>query len=533
VTPSNEQESGEPAGSSPPHDLKRKTARGALFSATAQLANFVFRTASMVILARLLTPADFGIVGMITACTGFLELFRDMGLSAATVQRQSIDRSQVSTLFWVNLVAGCSLAALCAIAAPFIARFYHEPRLFWPTIALGTGFAVNGAAIQHEAILTREMRFAAIAAIDTVSLLVSIGVGVALAIAGYGYWALVGMYAASPVVGLLGFWTVGRWIPGPPRRGVGVRQMLRYGGALTLNNLVLYVAFNVDKVLIGRFWGAVPLGIYGRAYQLISLPTHSLNSTIGQVAIPALSRLQNDCERLRNYFLKGYGLFLSLVMPLTVSCALFAEDIVQFFLGAKWSAVVPLFRLLAPTILTLALVHPIGWLLLAIGRPARGLQIALVSAPVVILAYVLGLGNGPAGVAAGFSISTTLLVVPLLIWATRGTPVTAADMFKTLFRPFLSILAAAAATLLLWRFVNLSGSVFVRLCLCNLLFFGVYGVLLGFALGQKDLYLGLLREIGVWPFTRRRDGRATSERPDSSEDYAARGRQNSSSDQGR
>src|SRR5271165_587337 len=207
----------------------------------------------MVVLARLLTPADFGVVGMVTACTGFLEMFRDMGLSVATIQRASITHAQTSMLFWVNLAAGGILAALCAATAPLLARFYHEPRLFWPTIALGAGFVFNGAAVQHRAILAREMRFAALAVIEIVSVVVSVAVGIVMAVAGQRYWALVGMYVSVPILGLLGVWAVGGWVPGLPQRGAGVRAMLRYGGTLTLKNLVMYLALNTDKVLLGRF----------------------------------------------------------------------------------------------------------------------------------------------------------------------------------------------------------------------------------------------------------------------------------------
>jgi O-antigen/teichoic acid export membrane protein len=215
-----------------------------------------------------------------------------------------------------------------------------------------------------------------------------------------------------------------------PGHGNSVHASIRR--RLTLKNLVLYLGFNADKVPVGRFCGAEALGIYERAYQLISLPTQNLTSAIGQVAVPALSRLQNDPDRLRSYFLKGYGLFLSLIMPITMSCALFSKDIIMVFLGPKWGAAVPLFRLLTPTVLTLALVNPLAWLLLAMGQPGRSLRIALVTAPVVIAGYVFGLSAGPSGVAAGFSVTTFLLAAPIILWATRGTSVPVLDNLKVI-----------------------------------------------------------------------------------------------------
>jgi O-antigen/teichoic acid export membrane protein len=416
-------------------DLKGKTARAALIATCGQGANFFLRIGSMVVLARLLAPADFGLVGMATACTGFLELFRDAGLSMATIQRASISHAQISTLFWLNLAVGGLLAALCAVTAPLVVAFYHEPRLLWVTVVLGMSFVCSGAAAQHRAILQRHMRFTVLTTIDIVSLLTGIALGVGMALAGKGYWALVGLPVCQSIVGVLGVWIADRWIPGLPRRGIGLQSMLRYGGTVTLNSVIVYIAYNADKVLLGRFWGAETLGIYGRAYQFINLPTTLLNTTVGQVAFPALSRLQSDPERLRSYFLKGYSLFLSLVMPITMGCALFSDDIILVVLGPKWSQAAPVFRWLAPTIVAFALINPFGWFMLATGRATRSLKIALLIAPVVILGYLAGLSHGSTGVAIGFSIAMILLVVPAIWWAKRGTLISTSDILGEVMRP--------------------------------------------------------------------------------------------------
>jgi O-antigen/teichoic acid export membrane protein len=485
------------------HDLKRNTARGAVVSFVRQGANFTLRTGSMVILARLLSPADFGLVGMVTACTGLLGLFRDAGLSHATVQSATITRAQTSMLFWVNLAVGTLLAGLCAAIAPLIAAFYHEPRLLWVTIVIGVGFVFSGAAAQHGAMLQRNLRFTALAIIDILSLVVGIAVGIGMALAGQGYWALVATSLSPPVMAFFGVWVAGGWIPGLPRRGAGVQSMLRYGGSLTLNWVICYIAYNVDKVLVGRFLGAEALGIYGRAYTIVNLPSYNLSSIVHLVGFPALSRLQNDPERLRSYFLKGYGLFLTLMMPITMGCALFAEDIIHVFLGPKWGAVVPVFRLLVPTSLVLAMIDPFNCLLLATSRMKRILKMTMLIAPVLILGYVAGLSYGPTGVAAGFSIASIILVVPVILWATHGTPISALDTLREVIRPFLAVLIGAGAALASWNFVHMLASPLLRLIAAGGILFGVYAVVLWFVMDQKAVYLGLLREIGVWPFARR------------------------------
>jgi PST family polysaccharide transporter len=444
---------------------------------------------------------------MATAWTGFLELFRDGGLSMATIQRVTVTREQVSTLFWINVAVGAALATICAAMAPLLATFYHEPRLLWMTIAIGAGFLVGGAAAQYRASLTRDMRFALLTTIDVGALFVSVAVGIGMAVTGFGYWSLVGMTVSLNVVTVVSLWVAGGWLPGPPRRGVGVRSMLKYGGTVTLNAVVAYIAFSADKVLVGRFWGADVLGIYGRAYQLINLPTTNLNAAIAQVGFPALSRLQDNPERLKSYFLKGYGLFLSLVIPITMGCALFAEDIIRVFLGPQWGAAVPVFRLLAPSVFAFKLMNPFGWFMQATGRATRSLYLGLLLAPVIILGYIAGLPYGATGVATGFSVALLLMMLPLIYAATRGTPVTVVDTFRVVLRPLVSILIGAGATLAIWPFLHLLVSPLLRLFVGNAIMFGVYAIFLWFVMGQKAVYLGLIKDLGVWPLaSRRRNG---------------------------
>ncbi|HWO40081.1 MAG TPA: oligosaccharide flippase family protein, partial [Candidatus Acidoferrum sp.] len=249
-------------------DLKEKAIRGGLARICAQGAGFLLRLASLMILARLLGPEDFGLVGMVTVFTGVLTLFRDFGLSSAAIQRTNVTDEQISTLFWINLLVGALLALLAVAMAPVIAAFYHEPRLFGVTVVLATGFLFNSAGVQHGALLQREMRFTALAVINTIGLIIGTVIAIAGAKAGYGYWSLVAMTLTLPITNTIGFWLATSWIPGLPHRRAGIRSMVRFGGTVTLNGLVVYVASNFEKVLLGRFWGADVLGIYGRSYQL-------------------------------------------------------------------------------------------------------------------------------------------------------------------------------------------------------------------------------------------------------------------------
>jgi len=476
-------------------DLKEKTIRGGLARLAAQGANFALRTGSMMVLARLLNPKDFGLVGMVTAFTGFLSLFRDFGLSSAAIQRASVTEEQVSTLFWINMFVGAILGIAAVAMAPVIAAFYHEPRLLAVTVVLASGFLFNAAGVQHGVLLQRQLRFTALAIINTLALVVGTAIAIGGALAGYGYWSLVAMTIALPLVTTIGSWVTSGWVPGKPRRQSGIRSMMRFGGGITLYGLISYVGTNFEKVLLGRFWGSDALGLYGRAYQLINIPTDNLNFAAGEVAFSALSRIQHEPARLKNYFLKGYALVLAMTLPITVLCALFAEDMILVLLGPKWSAAVPIFRLLAPTILVFAIVNPLGWLLCSTGRVGRLLKMALVTTPFMIAGYFAGLPYGPRGVACAYSLLMLLWILPAIAWAVNGTGITVWDIALTVRSPLVAGTVAALSALgVRWSYGRFL-SPLPRLIIESIVMLAVYASMLVFATGQKSFYLEVFRSL--------------------------------------
>jgi PST family polysaccharide transporter len=476
-------------------DLKEKTIRGGAARLGSQVASLALRTGALIVLARLLGPRDFGLVGMVTAFTGALTWFRDFGLSAAAVQRTDITAAQHSTLFWINVLFGALLALVTLAAAPAIAAFYHEPRLVWVAALLGTAFLFNAVGIQHSALLQRQMRFTAVAVISVVSLMVSTAVGIGGAALGYGYWALVASSVIAPLVASIGFWLATGWVPGIPRRRAGIGSMMHFGGTLTLNGIIAYIGFNADKVMIGRFLGVDAIGIYGRGFQLVTIPTDNLNSAVGEVAFSALSRLQNDPARLRNYFLKGFSFVLGLTLPITVACALFADDIVLVLLGPKWQASTEIVRLLAPTIAVTAVINPMGWLIYSLGLVRRSLKIALVFAPIMVLGCVLGLPYGAAGVAFAYSAVMVLWVVPHVAWCVYGTAIFVGDVAAAVIRPLACAVIAGAVGYAARQMCGDFLSPVPRLVLESGVLALSFFALLVFVAGQRALYVDLLRGL--------------------------------------
>ena len=318
---------------------------------------------------------------MVTVLTGMFEVFSTGGLSAATVQRPEVSDDQISALFWFNMALGLLLAALCLVAAPLLADFYNEPRTAQVLAAMAPFFILTAASVQHSAVLLRQMQHATLSAIEVAAEAVAAVIGIAMALAGWGYWALVASSLALPFVVTIGVWIATGWIPQARCRASGIVPMLHFGGTLTLNNLVVYGGYNAEKLLLGRYFGPDTLGLYSRIDELINLPTRIVNSAFGSVTFAALSRVQTVPARFKRYFLAGYSLVLAITIPTTIFCAVLADDIIIVVLGPKWIEGALIFRLLAPTILVFGIINPTAMLLQSSGLHRRSLNIAFVIAP--------------------------------------------------------------------------------------------------------------------------------------------------------
>ena len=398
-------------------NLPGRSFYGSIITLSAQAVRFVLQLTSTVVLARLLTPFDFGLLAMVTAITGFVAMFKDGGLSMATIQRAKVSQNQVSSLFWVNCGLGALLMLVVALLAPVVVWFYHEPRLFWITIALSGTFVCSGIAVQHQALLRRQMQFKTLAVIDISSMAFGIVVGIGMALAGFGYWALVWMTFGSAFFNALLLWLLCSWRPSSFRRRTGARSMLAFGGRLTGFEVLNYFTRNFDNVLIGRVLGSAPLGIYSRAYGLLTLPINQINAPVSSVMLPSLSRLQSKPEEYARLFLRaliGLGL---VTVPLVVFSFVRAREVVLVLLGTQWLPAVPVFQLLAPAALVGAINIVPGWLCISLEKAEKQIHYGLVSAPICVATFVIGVNWGIEGVAAGFS-----LAFFGLFWAFVCTP---------------------------------------------------------------------------------------------------------------
>jgi len=414
-------------------DLTGLTLRGAAATIVSQAARFLISIVGAIVLARLLTPRDYGLIGMVGAVIGFIAIFRDLGLDSAVIQRADVTASQVNALFWINTATGVALAVATAAIAPGVAWFYGEPSLTWITIVSALAFVLGGSVVQHEALLRRQMRFARLATVDIGSMLVGFAAGILLAWRGAEYWALVLSQLVTAFARVCGLWACLDWRPRLAPKFAGIRPMLAFGANLTGFSFVNYFARNLDNLLIGRYWGASQLGLYSRGYQLMTLPIDQINGPITTVAVPALSRLADSPERYRKAYLRIIEKLAMVTIPLMVFLIMTSDWLVEVVLGPRWQGVSPIFALLGFAGILQPIASTTGWLFVTQGRTSDMFRWGLIGCTLTVGSILVGLPWGALGVAASYSFTSLAVVIPLLFWFVgRSGPVRTRDIYRTI-----------------------------------------------------------------------------------------------------
>jgi O-antigen/teichoic acid export membrane protein len=417
------------------NNVRGRTISSGAITLIAQTALFVMNLGSTMVLARLLLPKEFGLVAMVMTIVSFLRVFKEAGLSTATIQREGISHAQVSNLFWINVTLGALIAGVLALGAPVIAWFYGEPRLVGVSLALCATFVLAGATTQHMAILNRHMLFKRIALIQIGTMLCGILTAITMAWLGFGYWSLVGMHVTGGILECVLTWIVSPWRPQRLTRHSGTRPLLHFGANLTASSLVHSVCRGMDAILIGRFCGADALGLYSRAGVLLLRPLEQLVTPIHSVLVPALSRLQNQEERYHRTFLQAYESLTLASFVITGFFVAVARPTTLLVLGPNWEHASPIFASFTLAALYYPLSSACSWLFASQGRGHDWLVVTVLNSVVTVVAFVLGLAFGPAGVALAYSVSCVTVQLPIVYrLAGRCGPVRTAVLWTTFFK---------------------------------------------------------------------------------------------------
>jgi PST family polysaccharide transporter len=474
-------------------DLKGAAIRGGATAVAARGLTTVIQIGGTVVLARVLTPNDFGLVAMVSAFTAIFYLFQDVGLTDATVQASKINHNQVSTLFWINLAICISITLLLITLSPAIAWFYKNQQLKKIMMMSSVNFIFWGLTFQHMALLKRTMNFFRVSMIGVLSSLTSTGAAVILALTGFGYWAIVLRDTILSIIACILTWVFCRWRPGLPKKRSGARPMLKFGANSAGFYIVNYFARNLDKIFVGKKFGSAQLGFYSRAYYLATTPTGQISDSLFSVSVSTLSKIREDADKFRRYYLNLMSVISFVGMPLSIFMVVMSKELVFILLGPQWNNAAKMFSILGLAAGMNVLYYTSSSLHVSLGRSDRLLKWGIFSSAILAAAFAVGMFFGPKGVAWGYAITIILLTFPGILYAGRPIGLSFNQVFSKVWR---NSLAAILAGLLLYYIKSLSifeMPLFLTIVISLFSYFGFYLliiiVLYGGTTPLKEMFL--------------------------------------------
>ena len=395
---------------------------------TIRGANMVVQLGSTILLARLLSPHDYGLVVMVLALMVFAPMLIDLGTTDAIVQKRSITHADASALFWVKVAIGGALTLFLVGGSGFIASFYGEPAVTGIAAVSSLTLIVTALSSQHFALMRRAMQFHRIAIIEFSSNAVSSIVAIAMAFTGWGYWALVAKPMLAAGLSTVGAWTSCAWLPGRPQSAPDLKELVGFGMRVTGFAITDNLARAADRIALGHLYGAAQLGYFQNASVLYD---NMLSiSTLHDVAVSSLSKLRNAVDELKRLWaaaLSSLTFFTSLAFA---GLAVTGQDVVVLLLGQKWEPAGPILCILAVRGIAHVVERTLGWLHVSAGRPDRWMRWGFYSAIFQLVAVFAGLPFGLVGVATAHAIATFCLFVPALVYAGEPLGIGAKDVLR-------------------------------------------------------------------------------------------------------
>jgi len=426
-------------------ELGRKSLHSGVFSIASRGISVFVQIASTVILARILSPEDFGLVSMVAAFTGLIPVLADLGTRDAAVQRPQITHHEVSALFWLTIAIGLGLGLLLALGGPLIAGYYDEPRLAAIALASSLGFVLGAAACQHFALLRRAMQFREIAIIEVGSNLLSSIVAILMAVYGAGYWALVAKPVLLAAITLLGAGWYCRWLPGIPKLTQGVKEMMKFGLHITGFTVTDYVAGRaIDRVAIGKIAGAASLGFYQQCLFVYENVLGLLSISLHPVAVAGLSKLTGNPAELKRAWSRAMMTLAFFAMPAFALLAVSAQDIITIILGAKWEYTGELVAIMSLRGIPHCIERTLGWLHVPAGRGDRWMRWGFIGVGIQVIALFAGLPFGVEGVVVAYVVAMYLTFIPAIAYAGKPLGIGTRDLLKAIAAPFTGAVLVSA-----------------------------------------------------------------------------------------
>ena len=427
--------------------LARKTLSSTAWSTTGLVLDQAINLLRLAILARLLTPADFGLYAMAMVFYLFLMTAGDLGMSAAIVQRKSPSESLLSTIFYTNLGFGLCLTLLVYFAAPVAGSLYAEPKvtdlLRWMSIL----FLVSATGFVHSALMRKELDFKRLTLARVFANVVSSIACVYLAYQGFGYYSFGFQVVAHASLFTLSLWVLHGWVPRAVFSMPDLRSVFAYSANLTGFNFIEYAAANADKFLVGKFLGSTALGAYYLGFRLILMPMRQVIAAVKNVVFSVLAKVQDDNRKFREIFLKVVYLISFFTAPFTLLFCVTADLVTDVLFGEKWSQASAVLAILAPAGMLQAIVSPAAIICLVKDRTDILFKLSLLALLLLPGSVFIGLQFGLVGVALGYTLASLAMAVPSLFFTLRLADMQIIDMIKAVAQP---VLASLFIAVLVW-----------------------------------------------------------------------------------
>jgi PST family polysaccharide transporter len=404
----------------------------------------------MLVLARLLTPQDYGLVGMAGLAIGLMAIFRELGTAAAIIQRKELSQEFLSTIFWANLILSMLAFVLAIATSPLVALFFHQPETGPIVRLLAGGFIISSLASVPSSLLARNMAFRRMMTIETTAAGFATCLAVGMAQWGAGVWSLVISSLASTSVTTVFLWWSCQWRPRWLLSWRELRSIASYSLNLSGFNLVNYFSRNADNTIIGRYLGAYQLGFYQLAYNLMLYAVQNISQVVSRVLFPVFAIVQDDDARFRQAYTKAVSTIAVITFPLMAGMIAVAVPFVSVVLGEKWKPVASLVIILAPVGLLQSVVTTVGNIYYAKGRTDWLFRWGLFATAISVGSFFAGLPWGIRGVAIAYLIVNLLLVYPAF-----AVPFRLIDMkMKDFLRPLWPILGFSMMMLVAVRILG-------------------------------------------------------------------------------
>ena len=437
---------------SEPGGLQRRTARGLTWTMIQTWGGQALSLVVFVILARLLTPSDFGLVALAAVFVALAQLVVDQGLGDALIQRREITQRQIDTAFWVAVATGLVLAAGMALLAGPIASFLREPELSPILQVLSLTFILSALASIPIALLTRALAFRLLAIRAVLSIVGGGIVGIGMALTGFGAWALVGQQVTQALLSVITLWSVTPWKPRAEFSRADFSVLFPFGVKVLGSDILGFVSRNADNFLIGAYLGTGPLGFYAVGYRILDVSQRLLINVARKITFPVFSRLQHDSSRMARAYLRVTRVAAVLIIPAYIGLALVSPELTVFVFGPTWAESGPVAAILFLSGPVLALQAFSGSLLYAAGHPGVVLRFRVITTIAVVIGFVIALPFGIVAVAAAFTARCYLFLPLLLVWTRRyggvGVRATLGEVRSTTLATIAMSVAVSAVKLL-------------------------------------------------------------------------------------